>query len=76
MVDTVTSVQDVHVCIESFTTFSSQATILYDKVYALASNGWYPTATNPILGIPDYSDYIVIIKRSFEQLNLFFELYL
>jgi hypothetical protein len=43
MADTVEEVQDEHVCIKSFTTFTTQAVVVYDLVDALAANGWLPT---------------------------------
>ena len=75
MVDTVESVQDEHVCIKSFNSFSTQAVIVYDLVDTLATNAWLPTDYNDILNIPDYSIYVVITKRVFEQLNLGFDVY-
>ena len=76
MADTVTAVQDVHVCMTTFTTIKGAATILDDAIVVLANNGWVPTSYNSILGIPDYSQYVDIVKRFMEILNVFFSLYL
>ena len=75
MADTVEDVQNEHVCIKSFNSFVTQIAIVYDLVVALALNNWLPTDINEILNIPDYSVYVVVTKRTFEQLNLGFDVY-